>query len=303
MKRRLQLDPGRCLPQKRRMNPFRLLRSAIATIYDAVMHMTNDDGFALASHVALSSLLALFPFLIFVAALTGFLGMSDMADRIATLLFDVWPEQVARPISREIHVVLTQPRGDILTFGIIAALWFASNGVEALRVALNRAYGVGETRNYFYLRAQALLLVLFGTFVLISFALLIVFAPLVWRAVVAHAPLLEPFTARLNVSRYVIATLLTLGGLFIAHAVLPDGRRRLLDTLPGVAATLLLWLASGVAFGAWLAGFADYVSTYAGLAGAMTALIFLYLISICFVFGGELNAAILRRRARKLASA
>ena len=138
---------------------------------------------------------------------------------------------------------------------------------------------------------------------LVSFALLIVFAPLVWRAVVAHAPLLEPFTARLNVSRYVIATLLTLGGLFIAHAVLPDGRRRLLDTLPGVAATLLLWLASGVAFGAWLAGFADYVSTYAGLAGAMTALIFLDLISICFVFGGELNAAILRRRARKLASA
>lgn len=279
------------------MSVLQAIRATVATIYDAVMHMTSDDGFALASHVALSSLLALFPFLIFVAALTGFLGMSDMADRIATLLFDAWPEQVARPISREIHVVLTQPRGDILTFGIIAALWFASNGVEALRVALNRAYGVGETRNFLYLRAQSLLLVLFGTFVLISFALLIVFAPLVWRAVLAQAPLLEPFTARLNLSRYLIATVLTLSGLFFAHAVLPAGRRRLLDLLPGVAATLLLWLASGMAFGAWLAGFANYVSTYAGLAGAMTALIFLYLMSLCFVFGGELNAAILRRRA------
>jgi len=283
------------------MSVLQAIRATVATIYDAVMHMTSDDGFALASHVALSSLLALFPFLIFVAALTGFLGMSDMADRIATLLFDAWPEQVARPISREIHVVLTQPRGDILTFGIVAALWFASNGVEALRVALNRAYGVGETRNFLYLRAQSLLLVLFGTFVLISFALLIVFAPLVWRAVLAQAPLLEPFTAQLNLSRYAIATVLTLSGLFFAHAVLPAGRRRLLDLLPGVAATLLLWLASGMAFGAWLAGFANYVSTYAGLAGAMTALIFLYLISLCFVFGGELNAAILRRRTRKLA--
>jgi len=285
------------------MSVLQAIRATVATIYDAVMHMTSDDGFALASHVALSSLLALFPFLIFVAALTGFLGMSDMADRIAALLFDAWPEQVARPIAREIHVVLTQPRGDILTFGIIAALWFASNGVEALRVALNRAYGVGETRNFLYLRAQSLLLVLFGTFVLISFALLIVFAPLVWRAVLAQAPLLEPFTARLNLSRYLIATVLTLSGLFFAHAVLPAGRRRLLDLLPGVAATLLLWLASGMAFGAWLAGFANYVSTYAGLAGAMTALIFLYLMSLCFVFGGELNAAILRRRARKLAGA
>ena len=143
---------------------------------------------------------------------------------------------------------------------------------------------------------------LFGTVVLISFALLIIFAPLAWRAAVAHAPLLEPFTGRLNVSRYVIATLLTFGGLFAAHGLLPAGRRRILDTLPGVAATLVLWLVSGAAFGAWLAGFANYVSTYAGLAGVMTALVFLYLISICFVFGGELNAAILRRRARRAAA-
>ncbi|WP_428698618.1 YihY/virulence factor BrkB family protein [Stappia sp.] len=283
------------------MSVLHAIRALFATIYDAVMHMTGDDGFALASHVALSSLLALFPFLIFVAALTGFLGMSDLADRIAMLLFDAWPEQVARPIAREIEVVLTQPRGDILTFGIVAALWFASNGVEALRVALNRAYGVAETRGYLFLRLQALLLVLFGTFVLISFALLIIVAPLVWQAAIAHAPLLEPFTARLNLSRYVIASLLTFGGLFAAHALLPAGRRRILDMLPGVAATLVLWLVSGAAFGAWLAGFANYVSTYAGLAGVMTALVFLYLISICFVFGGELNAAILRRRARRAA--
>lgn len=284
------------------MSFMHAIRAVFATVYDAVMHMTGDDGFAVASHVALSSLLALFPFLIFVAALTGFLGMADMADSIAMLLFDAWPEEVARPIAREIQVVLTQPRGDVLTFGIVAALWFASNGVEALRVALNRAYGVAEKRGFIFLRFQALLLVLFGTVVLISFALLIVFAPLAWRAAVAHAPLLEPFTTHLNLSRYVIATLLTFGGLFAAHTLLPDGRRRILDTLPGVAATLVLWLVSGAAFGAWLAGFANYVSTYAGLAGVMTALVFLYLISICFVFGGELNAAILRRRARRAAA-
>ena len=68
------------------------------------------------------------------------------------------------------------------------------------------------------------------------------------------------------------------------------------EILPGVVVTLGLWLVSGAAFGAYLASFANYVSTYAGLAGAMTALVFLYLVSTCFIFGGELNAAIMRAR-------
>jgi membrane protein len=82
----------------------------------------------------------------------------------------------------------------------------------------------------------------------------------------------------------------------VVHTFLPAQRRRFLDVLPGILATLVLWLAAGVAFGAYLASFANYVSTYAGLAGVMTALVFLYMVSACFVFGGELNAAIMRRR-------
>ncbi|WP_245566209.1 YihY/virulence factor BrkB family protein [Stappia stellulata] len=278
------------------MTIFRPIRAALSVTWDALAHMSRDDGFVLASHVALSSLLALFPFLIFIAALTGFFGMENMADRIAALLFDAWPEKVAGPISQEIRVVLTEPRGDALTFGIVVALWFASNGVEALRVALNRAYQARETRGYARLRLQSIALIVVGTVILVVFAVLIVLAPLVWTAVVAYAPIVEEFTAQLNLSRYLIATLLTGGGLVAVHALLPAGRRRLGEILPGVVVTLVLWLVSGAAFGAYLASFANYVSTYAGLAGAMTALVFLYLVAICFVFGGELNAAIMRAR-------
>lgn len=262
---------------------------------DAVGHFIDDDGFAVASHVALSTLLAVFPFLIFIAALTGFLGLNDTADQIATMLFDAWPERVAGPVSGEVRKVLTEPRGDVLTFGVVASIWFASNGVEALRTALNRAYRVHETRFFLFRRLQAIAFVLLGSVVLIAFALLIVFAPLVWEAVENDLPMLQQFTRSLNVSRYAIASLLTAGGLLVAHGFLPDGSRRFSDLLPGVVATLVMWIVSGAAFGAYLAGFANYVSTYAGLAGVMTALIFLYLLSMAFILGGELNAAILRQ--------
>ena len=211
--------------------------------------------------------------------------------------FNTW-EQLAR----EIRVVLTEPRGDALTFGIVVALWFAANGVDALRIALNRAYGVIERRSYLRLRLMAIALVIAGSVILIAFAFLIVFAPLAIKAALAFAPVIEPFVDRLNLSRYVIATLLTLGGLLVVHSFLPAQRRRFLDVLPGILATLALWLAAGAAFGAYLASFANYVSTYAGLAGVMTALVFLYMVSACFVFGGELNAAILRRRKQAAAS-
>ncbi|NRG17169.1 YihY/virulence factor BrkB family protein [Rhizobiales bacterium] len=263
---------------------------------DAIGHLIKDDGFAMASHVALSVLMALFPFLIFIAALTGFMGLGDMADRIAGMLFDTWPERVAGPVSREITAVLTRPRGDILTLGVIVSLWFASNGVEALRTALNRAYRLNDTRFFLWLRLQSIVFVLLGSLVLIAFAFLVVLAPLFWTWALEYAPWLKDFQTSLDLSRYVIATLLTGAGLMLAHALLPYGRRHFLDMVPGVLATLVLWFVAGIGFGAYLARFANYVSTYAGLAGIMTAIIFLYLIALLFIFGGELNAAILRER-------
>ncbi|MBA5778680.1 YihY/virulence factor BrkB family protein [Stappia sp. F7233] len=266
---------------------------------DAIGHFIDDDGFAVASHVALSTLLAVFPFLIFIAALTGYLGLNDTADQIATMLFDAWPKQVAGPVAGEIRKVLTEPRGDVLTFGVVASLWFASNGVEALRTGLNRAYRIHDTRFFLFRRLQAIVFVLLGSFVLIVFALLIVLAPLVWQAVLRDLPELERFAQSLNISRYVIASILMGGGLIVAHGFLPAGKRHFIDLLPGVVATLVMWIVSGAAFGAYLAGFANYVSTYAGLAGVMTALIFLYLLSMAFILGGELNAAILRQKTTR----
>ncbi len=271
-------------------------RSAILTVWNAFEHMSNDDGFAIASHVALSSLLSLFPFLIFIAAITGFLGLGSMADQISEIIFESWPKQVAGPVASEIHTVLTRPRGDLLTFGVVASIWFASNGVEALRVGLNRAYQADDKRNYVMRRLQSIGLVLLGSVVLIVFAFLVVLAPLIWKTALIWLPWLEPFTSSLNLSRYIVAGLMTASGLLAAHYFLPAGRRRIVDLLPGVFATLALWLISGAAFGAYLARFANYVSTYAGLAGIMTTLIFLYLVSLMFIFGGELNAAIIRRK-------
>ena len=132
------------------------IRIAWKVIFDAVWHFSEDDGWAMASHVALSTLLAIFPFLIFGTALGSFLGADQFATTAVHFIFDTWPESIAKPISDEVVRVLTIPRGGLLTISVLAAAYFASNGVEALRVSLNRAYRVAESRPWYKTRVASL---------------------------------------------------------------------------------------------------------------------------------------------------
>ena len=105
-----------------------------------------DDGWPIASHIALSSLTSIFSFLIFVTALAGFFWTKDIADEATKILLYTWPQGIAEPLTKEIHTVLTQPRGGLLGVSAVLSIYYASTGVEALRIGLNRAYEETETR-------------------------------------------------------------------------------------------------------------------------------------------------------------
>jgi membrane protein len=276
----------------------RQLRYVYLVVTDAFYTFLADDGWAIASHIALSTLMALFPFLIVLTSLAGFFGSKELADQAAGLMLQTWPQQVADSLSSEIHDVLTTSRGDALTIGVVLAVYFASNGVESLRVALNRAYAVVEIRRWYWLRLESIAYTLVAAFTALAMAFLIVLGPLMLEAARRLIPLVvETNENFLNLSRYGITILALTVALCILHAWLPAGRRGFLQILPGIGFTLVASLLSGVVFGQYLARFANnYVTMYAGLASVIIALVFLYFISAIFVYGGELNAAIIKSR-------
>ena len=265
---------------------------------DAVRNFTADDGWAIASHIALSTLMAMFPFLIIVTALAGFFfGSRELADEAAQILLEAWPEAVAGPIAMDIAGVLTDRRGGVLTFGVLFALYFASSGVESLRIGLNRAYGVVEQRPWWLLRLESVAYVLVAAVAILAFSFLVVLAPLIINKLVHIVPALEPLSEVITFARYAVAVIVLVMALLILHSWLPSGRRNFVEIAPGIVATLLLWLISGAAFGRYLAYYAfAYVSMYAGLASAMIALVFLYVCASIFIFGGELNSVIAKDR-------
>jgi membrane protein len=265
---------------------------------DAFYTFLADDGWAIASHIALSTLMALFPFLIVITSLAGFFGSKDLADQAAELMLEIWPIQVANALSGEIHDVLTTTRGDALTIGLVLAVYFASNGVESLRVALNRAYAVIEPRRWYWLRLESIGYTLVAAFTSLAMAFLIVLGPLLLATAHRYVPLIvESNAGVLNIARYGITIAAMIIALFVLHAWLPAGRRSFLQILPGIVFTMLASLVSGIGFGMYLARFANnYVTMYAGLASVIIALVFLYFIAAIFVYGGELNAAIIKSR-------
>ncbi len=277
---------------------MRQIRYIFHVCIDAFYTFLADDGWAIASHIALSTLMALFPFLIVLTSLAGFFGSKELADQAAGLLLQVWPKQVTDSLSGEIHDVLTTTRGDILTIGAVLAVYFASNGVEALRVALNRAYAVIEPRRWYWLRLESIGYTLVAAVTSLAMAFLIVLGPLMLEAARRHIPLIvESNENLLNIARYSVTILAMIVALFVLHAWLPAGRRGFLQILPGIVFTLLASMISGTVFGEYLARFANnYVTMYAGLASVVIALVFLYFLAAIFVYGGELNAAIIKSR-------
>jgi len=281
-----------------------LLKNIWRVALDAFWQFNADDGWAIASHIALSTLMAMFPFFLVLTALAGIIGSDNLADESARLLLEAWPEEVAGPISREVHNVLVGAHGQVLTVGVVLAVYFASSGIESLRIGLNRAYTVVETRSVWWLRLESIGYVILAAVGMLASSFLVLLAPLIWQTLLRHFPALEPFGEVVTFVRLATASVLLIVPLFVVHKWLPAGKRRFLEILPGILATLALWLITGIAFGRYLADFAfTYSVYYAGLATPIIALVFLYWSASIFIYGGELNATIAKLRADRRAAA
>lgn len=276
-------------------------RASWAVLREASLRLWSDDAFGLAGNVAFRSLMAIFPFLIFTSSLTAFIGDRSMADSLIDFLIAIVPQELVGPIVSEVEQVLTVPRGGVLSIGILLTIWFAVGGVDGVRVGLNRAYGIRETRSTLALYVVQVAVVIVAGLALVLVGYLLVLAPRLGSMVHNVIPGFDPDVVTLGLIRYPAAAVILVVALFVAHVFLPARRTRFENVWPGVLFTLTLWTVLAAAFSFYLRSFASYASYYAGLAGIVAALYFMYLAALVLIFGGEFNRALrIRRLARVL---
>lgn len=273
-------------------------RALWAVLREAGLRLWSDDAFGLAGNIAFRALLAIFPFLIFTSALTAYFGDPAMSDMLVEFLIAIVPQELLEPIVAEVENVMTVPRGGVLSLGILLTIWFATGGVDSVRVGLNRAYGIHETRSTFELYTVQVAVVIIAGLALVIVGYLLVLAPLAGSLMHDVFPRFEPASVTIGAVRYPAALTILVAALLVAHVFLPARRIRLTNIWPGVLFTLFLWILLASAFSFYLGNYASYSSYYAGLAGIVAALYFIYLAALVLIFGGEFNRAL---RIRHLA--
>lgn len=261
-------------------------------VLQAVNRLFVDEALPLAGNIAFRTLFAVFPFLIFLTSLGGFFGNELLASQVVDFLLSVAPVELVAPLAPEIHTILTVPRGGLLSASAVLTIWSAMAGVDSVRAALNRAYGVREYRSFFRLIVQGVLFVIGGAFLLLALALFIVLAPVLISFINTYAPGLRGLTQAFDQLRYPVAIVILIVSLTVAHRVLPARKVTTYSVLPGVLITVVVWIALSAAYGFFLANFATLASTYAGLSGIFGAMFFLYLAAVVLIFGGEINRVI-----------
>ena len=269
-------------------------------LWRAGVKLSFDFGLVVASNVALSLLLSLFPFLMLVAGLVRYFGGAELTEDVVGLVLDTWPKGSAEAVSKAVRRAIANDGSSFFSFSTIVALVLASNGVENARDGLNRAYRVPETRSFLWRRVQAVIVVVIGAFGLIVAASVLVGLPLAVEFVrnhstIANDPSATAFLADRRVvalftlGRYLTGGLVLFAILWAFHRYLPDGDRRIRRTWPGILVTIVGVIMGSELFALYLDYNANYTALYAGLASIMVSIFYLYIVSALLIYGAEFN--------------
>jgi len=265
----------------------------IALIFwNAGIRLTYDGGLANAGNVALSLLLAIFPFMVLIATFLDIWGEPQLFEQILIIMFENWPAGSAGPIAEQVKTVLGQASGELFTIGNGIALILATNGIESARDGLNRAYRFVESRNFVLRRLQGCAFICVAAMALILAATLLVATPVLWQFLVSKISWLAEFSFIVSFLKFAAAVLLLFGAIYAFHFFLPDGRQKFNDIIWGILLTIIGIVFGSQIFAYYLTNFANYASLYAGLAGVMIVIVYLYYMSIVILYGAEFNAAL-----------
>lgn len=252
-----------------------------------------------AGYAAYASLLAVFPFIIFLVALAGFIGTPEMAEELIHRSLNFLPPHVVETLSPVIRHILNSESTGLLTFGILGSLWVASSGVEGLRHGLNRAHGVTEFRPLWKRRLQSAGIVIVGSIVFLLLALLLIITPLVLDFL---APYLGSSTEAILSSSWLrYATgLLILTTVFTAlFSILPNISLSLRNVLPGAFLAAAGWIGLAALFSLYLANFGQYDVTYGSLGGIIITMVFFHLSITVLLAAAAFNATWLEKNRDK----
>ena len=265
------------------------MKRIIKCFYQAAVKLVEHDGVEHSGYMSFIILLSIFPFMVFLLALSTFIGASELGQNFIVLFMDTMPELATSSISSRINELGNSPPQSLMTLAIVGSIWTASSFVECLRTILNRVYEINSPPPYIRRRLLSIIQFLVIS-ILITFTMfLVVIIPIFLSKVPVILEMIDQHKRTLNFLRYSII----LCSLFITasslYYIVPNKQLSFIDVIPGALLTVALWVISGHLLSTYIIYYNQLSIVYGSLGGIIVTLIFFYIINIIFIYGAEFN--------------
>jgi membrane protein len=260
-----------------------------------IAEIGDDHCLGLAAQLAFYFLLALFPALLFVVALIGYLPVENALAELLQTLGTVAPQELVQLLQQQLQQIAHGSEASLLTLGIVGAIWSSSAAMVAIIDALNHAYDVVEWRSWWKRRLLAIgLTVALAVFTLIALGLILVGPDVASVAVgwLGLSPVVTTLWALLRWPAMIVAVIFAMD---LVYYFAPNRPTRWAWITPGSLVATAAWLISSFGFKLYVSNFSDYTATYGAIATAIITMLWFYVSGVTILIGAELNAVIEQR--------
>lgn len=250
----------------------------------------EEEAFGLAAQLAYFFLLSLFPLLVVLITLVGYLPIDT--NVLIRILSSVAPAESMQLIKENIDQLVSNQNGHLLSIGIIGTLWAASNGVNAIMRVFNHAYEVEEDRFFFISRLIALVLTIAMIGVIVIAILLPVLGRMIGVYLFSFFGLSDDFLTVWEMLRWVFTSIVFFIVFLFLYKLAPNLKVQFREAFWGALFTTVAWQLSSLVFSYYVSNLGNYSATYGSLGAVITLMIWFYLSAFIVIVGGILNATI-----------
>ncbi|OZI10867.1 ribonuclease [Bacillaceae bacterium SAS-127] len=253
-----------------------------------IRRFQESDIAGTAAQMAYFFLLSIFPLMIFAVTLLAYLPFTT--DDLFALIKDFAPEETITTIQATVEEVVNTRNSSLLSFGIIATVWSASNGMNAIIKGLNHAYSVDETRPFYTNRGISILLT-FGLILTVAAALVLqVFGRQLGLLAYSYLNASEELIALWDWLRWSISPILIFTVFMGLYYFAPSVKVKWRSVVLGAVFATIGWIAASFGFSFYVNNFGNFSATYGSIGGIIIMMIWFYLTAFIILLGGEINA-------------
>ena len=269
-------------------------RSVFGFLVYFIVKVKNDDIFSLAAQLAYYLMLSFFPFLIFLMTLIGFINLDAM--QIIDGLSKILPSNVFQLTSGIIFEVVDTQSTGLLGVSVGLTIWTASSAFRAVIKGINKAYNVKENRSFIKRVIIALLSTIALASTIILTLVLLVFGEIIGEWIIQLLPFDDIVTRLWDGLRFIVIVGIMVIIFAVIYRYTPSKKIKWIEVFPGAIVTTIGWMIVSLIFSFYINNFSNYSRLYGSLGAVFALMTWLYITSMIFILGGEINSVIVIRK-------